>query len=109
VILKLPALISCVALVAVTAVVAFVALPAVTAKVAFEAKPVKLAVIVLAAKLPLESLATMVEAPFEEAAVVFAFGNTPKTTEPEAKLTPEAEPVPPEAIGRAEPKVKDVK
>jgi len=42
-----------------------------------DALPVKLAVIVLAEKLPPASLATMVEAPFEDEAVVWAFGSVP--------------------------------
>jgi hypothetical protein len=111
--------------------------------VAFAAVPVKLPVtfdvIVLAMKLPEASLATIVEAPLAEAAVVFAFGRTPVTPVVNGKpvqlvKVPEVgvpstgvakvgdvdnttlpepvdvvTPVPPEITGSAEAKVKEVK
>jgi len=63
--------------VAFVAFVAFVALVALTAFVALVAVPVKLAVIVLALKLPPESLRTTVDAPLAEAAVVRALSIVP--------------------------------
>jgi hypothetical protein len=98
------------------AFVAFVAFVAVTAKVAFEASPVKLAVIVLAVKLPLASLAIIVEAPLAEAAVVLALAIVPvdmavpfKAVMFAPENVAELDPVPPEAIGNAVPKVNEVR
>ena len=65
--------------------------------------------IVLAVKFPVASLATMVEAPFEADAVVFAFGNTPDTLDCKLQNVVKFVPVPPEVIGSTVANVKEVK
>jgi hypothetical protein len=89
--------------------VALVALVHVTAKVALDAKPVKFAVTVFAVKLPVASLATIVEAPLDAAAVVLTLGNTPTTLDCRLQNVVKFVPVPPEVIGKTVPKVSEVK